>query len=65
MKVKTLMLLLFFCSFLIALHQFLNWGHWFEFKDIHHETFIITLLFASILLYWLVSKRVIKPNKEV
>ena len=34
-------------AFVVALHQYLNWGTWFEFQDIHHEAFIIALVFCA------------------
>jgi len=36
-----LALFFLFLGFLILLHQFLNWGVWFQLKDLHHETFAL------------------------
>ena len=45
--------LLFGLAFLVALHQYVNWGVWFEFKDIHHELFVVALIFGGVvLLVW-------------
>lgn len=41
---------------LVSLHQFIFWGSFFEFKDIHHELFIVTLIFAGIIVL-LVTKQ--------
>lgn len=35
-------------AFLVAVHQYLYWGKWFEFTDLHHETFIVALVFGAI-----------------
>jgi len=44
---------LFALAFLVALHQYVNWGAWFELKDIHHELFIVALIFAGVAcLFW-------------
>jgi len=40
-----LIVLFLFSGFIILLHQFLNWGVWFQPKDLHHETFAL-LCFA-------------------
>jgi len=45
-------ILLFGLAFLVALHQYLNWGVWFEFTDIHHELFIIALIFGGIVAWF-------------
>lgn len=44
-------MVLWVLAFLVALHQYLNWGSWFELKDIHHEVFIVALVFGGIMLY--------------
>jgi hypothetical protein len=38
-------------AFLVALHQYLYWGSWFDFGQIHHESFIIALVFAALVTY--------------
>lgn len=38
-------------ALLISIHQYITWGVFFELNDIHHETFIIALLFGAILTY--------------
>ena len=50
-------LFLFVVAFLVGLHQFLVWGYWFELRDIHHETFVITLAFAGLVSFWLLNLR--------
>lgn len=42
--VIVLAMLFFVLSFLIALDQYSRVGIWFEFEDIHHETFIFTTI---------------------
>jgi len=44
-------------AFLIALHQYIYWGKWFEFSDIHHETFIFGFIFAGLVLFLMRGKR--------
>ena len=43
------MYMLFLVAFMVALHQALFWGTWFEMEDIHHETVMVTLVFAGVL----------------
>jgi hypothetical protein len=31
-------LVFFVLGFLILVHQYLNWGVWFQIEDLHHET---------------------------
>jgi hypothetical protein len=40
--------LLFAAAFLVALHQKVTCGHWFEPKDVHHELFIAALGFGGL-----------------
>ena len=40
----------------MAFEQYINHGMWFDFVDLHHETFIIALIFAGIILYILRRK---------
>jgi len=56
MKIRIVILVLLLSAFSVSLHQFLNWGYWFEFSDLHHETVIISFVFASIMLIVLKSK---------
>lgn len=35
---------------LIGYHQYVNWGYWFETKDIHHELFICMFAFSGVIL---------------
>jgi len=37
-------------AIVVALHQYINWGVWFELHEVHHESFIIALLFGAIVL---------------
>jgi hypothetical protein len=46
-------LLCLFIAIVIALHQFIYYGVWFEVADIHHETFMITFAFTGLTLYML------------
>lgn len=48
-------LLLFAVAFLVGLHQFVVWGYWFEWSDIHHESFVIALAFAGLVSLWLLN----------
>lgn len=57
MKTKTLIYTLLFLAFLVALHQYLNFGYWFELKDIHHETFIVAFTFAALIAYYISKKQ--------
>lgn len=41
MEPKYLVYLMLLVAFLILLHQYLNWGVWFEIRDVHHETFAV------------------------
>ncbi|KKN47250.1 hypothetical protein LCGC14_0664710 [marine sediment metagenome] len=48
-------------ALLISIEQYISYGSFFEFKDVHHEMFIIMFLFGAfviVLLYYL--KRVYK-----
>jgi len=47
---------LFVASFLVLLHQYLNWGKWFEIADIHHETFATSLAFGGLVLFIIQTK---------
>ena len=42
-----------FLSFLIAFHQYIGIGSFWEMKDVHHELFIAMFGFSGILLYLL------------
>jgi hypothetical protein len=57
MRFKEMGFLLLLLAFLVALHQYLNYGVWFEMKDVHHELFIATFAFAGFLLLWLSGRR--------
>jgi hypothetical protein len=50
MNRKMLAYVLLFLAFLVGLHQFLNWGVWFQISDVHHELFESALAFAGIVL---------------
>ena len=49
---------------LISIEQYISWGSFFEFKDVHHEMFIVMFIFGglSILLYMYILK--IKKGKK-
>jgi len=34
----------------IAVHQFIGWGFWWEWEDLHHETWMIMFAFTGIVL---------------
>jgi len=38
----SLSILFFVVGFLIMLEQYLNFGVWFQIKDVHHETFALS-----------------------
>jgi hypothetical protein len=44
MDKKTAVIILFILAFLVAFHQFYYWQTWFDVNDIHHETFIVSLV---------------------
>jgi len=50
-KYKMLAYALIALASLVALHQYINWGCWFEIEDIHHETFIASLIFGAVTLF--------------
>jgi len=35
---------------LISIEQYVSWGSFFEFKDIHHEMFIVMFIFGALLI---------------
>jgi hypothetical protein len=41
----SLSILFFVVGFLIMLEQYLNFGVWFQMKDVHHETFALSSRF--------------------
>ncbi len=41
----------FILAIVVIMHQVINWNVVFEFEDIHHEAFIIALVFGGIVLY--------------
>ena len=45
---KALAVVLLSGAFLVALHQKVVYGRWFETKDIHHEMFIAALGFGGL-----------------
>ena len=44
MDKKTAVVILFTLAFLVAFHQFYYWQTLFDVGDIHHETFIVSLV---------------------
>lgn len=44
---------------LISIEQYISWGSFFEYKDIHHEMFIVMFIFGafSIMLLNILKKR--------
>jgi len=54
---KLLGLLFVFIASLIAVHQFIGWGYWFELEDLHHETWMIMFGFAGVLLLGFFGRR--------
>jgi hypothetical protein len=57
MRMKELAYIFLALAFLIALHQYIYYGSWFELKDVHHELFIAMFGFAGIVLLWLSQRR--------
>jgi len=57
MKTVHLASLFLFLAFLVALHHYVSWGVWFELEDLHHETFVVALLFAGLVLLFLPKRR--------
>ena len=51
MKVRTLQILLVFGAFLVLLHQFVNWGTFWQMEDLHHESFALALVFGASVLW--------------
>jgi len=46
-------------ALLISIEQYVSWGSFFEFKDIHHEMFIVMFLFGAFsiaILYYIKKK---------
>ena len=35
-------------ALLISIEQYISWGKFFEFKDIHHEMFIVMFMFGAL-----------------
>lgn len=64
MKLQLLAISFFVVAFIISFHQYLIWGQWFEWKDVHHELFISAAIFAGILLILvsLFKKRLLKES---
>jgi len=57
MKLVELAFALWLIAFLISLHQYANYGSWFESKDVHHEVFIASFGFGGVILYWFAKRR--------
>jgi hypothetical protein len=55
LKTENLAYFCFFLVFLVLLHQYVNWGSWFDLSDVHHETFAVAL--ASLGIGILIGKR--------
>jgi len=47
----TVIIFLLILALIISAEQYIRCGSFFQFSDIHHETFIIALLFGAILTY--------------
>jgi hypothetical protein len=45
---QALAVLLFSGAFLVALHQKVAYGRWFQIQDVHHELFIAALGFGGL-----------------
>jgi len=54
-QLRLLAVLFLVLAFIIALHQYVHYGVWFELKDVHHELFIATFGFAGLLLLLLLE----------
>jgi len=48
---KILAIVFVIIAIIIALHQFIVWGYWFELEDLHHETWMIMFGFCGFILY--------------
>jgi hypothetical protein len=49
---KRLALFLFLLAGIVLAHQYYTYGVLFEVKDIHHESFVIALVFAGLVLWF-------------
>lgn len=49
-RIPIISLVLLVMAILVMFHQYYYWRTWFELKDIHHELFIVTFIFAAIIL---------------
>ena len=54
-----LVLVFLFAGFLVMLDQFVSIGIWFQFQDIHHETFAFSFfaLAVGIVIGWYLPKK--------
>lgn len=49
LKIITSPVVLLIIALAVVLHQYLIWGIWWEWDEIHHEAFVIALIFAAII----------------
>jgi len=49
--IKIIALVFILIAGAIALHQYIGWGYWFEWGDLHHETWMIMFAFCGIVLF--------------
>jgi len=57
MRLKEIQFLLLSLACLVALHQFVNWGYWWEWKDFLHHEVAVGLLVATSFGMWYVGRK--------
>ena len=55
-RIKYLIIILIIGAIALMVHQYLNWGMWFNVKDYHHEDLIIMFFAIAIILYIIYRK---------
>lgn len=64
-RAKKWAVILFLVGFAVALDQFIGWGDWFTFSQLHHETFVVALWFGGLVLLAVAyRKRLLKGRSE-
>lgn len=59
MKMKVLAaVVLIVLAILVVIHQYLFYGIWWEWEDIHHEAFVIALLFGGVIAVIIREKKI-------
>lgn len=57
MNMKKLAIMFFVIAILIQVEQYITYGHWFDFAQIHHETFSVAFGFCGLVLFWYAKRR--------